>query len=46
MVTFLQRTFTSLVHAHAGRTQVAQTDKKQLAFARSSLILASYFITA
>jgi hypothetical protein len=24
MVTFLQRTFTSLVHAHAGRTQVAQ----------------------
>jgi hypothetical protein len=22
MVTFLQRTFTSLVHAHAGRTQV------------------------
>jgi hypothetical protein len=26
MVTFLQRTFTSLVHAHAGRTQVAPFD--------------------
>ena len=26
MVTFLQRTFTSLVHAHAGRTQVCQFD--------------------
>ncbi|WP_231902229.1 hypothetical protein, partial [Neptuniibacter pectenicola] len=25
MVTFLQRTFTSLVHAHAGRTQVNQS---------------------
>jgi hypothetical protein len=24
MVIFLQRTFTSLVHAHAGRTQVIQ----------------------
>jgi len=27
-VIFLQRTFTSLVHAHAGRTQVTQTDAK------------------
>tara|TARA_B110000091_G_scaffold108034_1_gene117032 strand:+ start:16 stop:123 length:108 start_codon:yes stop_codon:yes gene_type:complete len=26
--------------------QVAQTDKKQLAFARTSLSLASYFIAA
>ena len=26
MVTFLQRTFTSLVHAHAGRTQFIQAD--------------------
>ncbi len=26
MVTFLQRTFTSLVHAHAGRTQIIQAD--------------------
>ena len=26
MVTFLQRTFTSLVHAHAGRTQLIQAD--------------------
>jgi hypothetical protein len=29
-VTFLQRTFTSLVHAHAGRTQAAQPDKYSL----------------
>jgi hypothetical protein len=30
-VNFLQGTFTPLVHAHAGRTQGVQTDKKQLA---------------
>jgi len=30
MVTFLQRTFTSLVHAHAGRTQSHQPDKLDL----------------
>jgi hypothetical protein len=30
MVTFLQRTFTSLVHAHAGRTQEAQIGQKVL----------------
>ena len=29
MVTFLQRTFTSLVHAHAGRTQVAPVGSKK-----------------
>jgi hypothetical protein len=28
MVIFLQRTFTSLVHAHAGRTQLAQVGPK------------------
>ncbi|WP_231902231.1 hypothetical protein, partial [Neptuniibacter pectenicola] len=28
MVTFLQRTFTSLVHAHAGRTQKAVADRR------------------
>ena len=38
---FLQRTFTSLVHAHAGRTQDAQTDKLQSARARASHILAN-----
>ena len=42
-VIFLQRTLTSLVHAHAGRTQVTQTDAKQLASTRSSYILANYF---
>jgi hypothetical protein len=30
MVTFLQRTFTSLVHAHAGRTQKAPADASPL----------------
>jgi hypothetical protein len=44
MVTFLQRTFTSLVHAHAGRTQGAQKDKKQLVFAPASPILTNYFL--
>jgi len=29
-VIFLQRTFTSLVHAHAGRTQIRATDRIQL----------------
>ncbi|MEJ1368357.1 MAG: hypothetical protein RPU41_01575, partial [Candidatus Sedimenticola sp. (ex Thyasira tokunagai)] len=29
MVTFLQRTFTSLVHAHAGRTQTRQLGRSQ-----------------
>jgi hypothetical protein len=29
-VIFLQRTFTSLVHAHAGRTQSAARDKPTL----------------
>ncbi|MEP7704407.1 hypothetical protein [Paraglaciecola sp. 25GB23A] len=28
-MTFLQRTFTSLVHAHAGRTQVAKVRRKK-----------------
>jgi len=31
-VTFLQRTFTSLVHAHAGRTQNATTDSLKRRF--------------
>ena len=43
MVIFLQRTLTSLVHAHAGRTQVTQKYAKRLAFAPSSLILASIY---
>jgi hypothetical protein len=30
-VTFLQRTFTSLVHAHAGRTQNNELDTSSLA---------------
>ena len=31
MVTFLQRTFTSLVHAHAGRTQKHPADAEKRA---------------
>jgi hypothetical protein len=30
-VTFLQRTFTSLVHAHAGRTQTNEDGRSQKA---------------
>ncbi|MCF6323063.1 MAG: hypothetical protein L3J89_01855, partial [Gammaproteobacteria bacterium] len=33
-VIFLQRTFTSLVHAHAGRTQIAPADNLQRVFLR------------
>ena len=43
-VTYLQRTFTSLVNTHVGRTQGAQKDKKQLVFAPASLILTNYFL--
>jgi hypothetical protein len=43
-VIFIQRTFTSLVHAHAGRTQGIQTDKKQLAFFTPFNILANNFL--
>ena len=37
MVTFLQRTFTSLVHAHAGRTQVGEADRHYAALRSGSL---------
>jgi hypothetical protein len=43
-VIFLQRTFTSLVHAHAGRTQGVQTDKKQLVVFTPFNILTNNFL--
>jgi hypothetical protein len=38
-VTFLQRTFTSLVHAHAGRTQNVEADKNKKQFSPLNEVL-------
>ena len=42
MVTFLQRTLTSLVHVHAGRTQKIEADKNEERFLPLNQALDAY----